>query len=70
MIRLQFLPRFVQLEEVGRHPWVIMGSKESEPELPIKEVVQTSIIPTRDDVDPDVLGEFHDQGDNVSKKYY
>ena len=32
-----------------------MGSKESEPELPIKEVVQTSIIPTRDDVDPDVL---------------
>ncbi|XP_074593090.1 serine/threonine-protein kinase BRSK2-like [Brevipalpus obovatus] len=44
------------LQEVVRHPWVTGGSKdELELELPMKEVVQTHIIPTVDDLDPDVL---------------
>ncbi|RWS10811.1 serine/threonine-protein kinase BRSK2-like protein, partial [Dinothrombium tinctorium] len=44
------------LQEVVRHPWVTGGSKaELELELPMKEVVQTHIIPSVDDLDPDVL---------------
>ncbi|RWS29451.1 serine/threonine-protein kinase BRSK2-like isoform X11 [Leptotrombidium deliense] len=44
------------LQEVVRHPWVTGGSKaELELELPMKEVVQTHIIPSTDDLDPDVL---------------
>ncbi|XP_076471771.1 serine/threonine-protein kinase BRSK2-like isoform X1 [Babylonia areolata] len=44
------------LEEVMRHPWVIAGSKhEVEIELPMMQIVQTSVIPTVEDLDPDVL---------------
>lgn len=46
----------IQLHDVIRHPWVSSGSKsELELELPMKEVVQTHIIPSVDDIDPDVL---------------
>ncbi|XP_064602017.1 LOW QUALITY PROTEIN: serine/threonine-protein kinase BRSK2-like [Liolophura sinensis] len=44
------------LEEIHRHPWVIADVLvDVELELPVAEVVQTSIIPTVEDLDPDVL---------------
>ncbi|XP_059179536.1 serine/threonine-protein kinase BRSK2-like isoform X3 [Physella acuta] len=44
------------LEEVMRHGWVLVGSKQDlEAELPMMQIVQTSIIPTVEDLDPDVL---------------
>ncbi|GFT73570.1 hypothetical protein TNCV_4021701 [Trichonephila clavipes] len=56
------------LEDVTKHPWVTAGSKtELELELPMKEVVQTHVIPSSDDIDPDVqasmtsLGCFKDK---------
>ncbi|KAG8180259.1 hypothetical protein JTE90_019540 [Oedothorax gibbosus] len=51
------------LAEVTRHPWVIAGSKsELELELPMKEAVQTHIIPTVEDLDPDVLSSMTSLG--------
>ncbi|XP_046356807.2 serine/threonine-protein kinase BRSK2-like isoform X2 [Haliotis rufescens] len=46
----------LHLEDVMRHPWAIaetMGHIELE--LPVTQVVQTSVIPTVEDLDPDVL---------------
>ncbi|XP_035826265.1 serine/threonine-protein kinase BRSK2 [Aplysia californica] len=44
------------LEEVMRHGWVLVGSKQDlEAELPMMQIVQTSIIPSVEDLDPDVL---------------
>ncbi|XP_055901379.1 serine/threonine-protein kinase BRSK2-like isoform X12 [Biomphalaria glabrata] len=44
------------LEEVMRHSWVLVGSKQDlEAELPMMQIVQTSIIPSVEDLDPDVL---------------
>ncbi|XP_018026338.1 serine/threonine-protein kinase BRSK2 [Hyalella azteca] len=44
------------LEEINKHSWVIAGGKgELELERPMMEVVQTHIIPTRDQLDPDVI---------------
>ncbi|GFR83983.1 serine/threonine-protein kinase BRSK2 [Elysia marginata] len=44
------------LEDVMRHPWVLVGSKQDlEAELPMMQIVQTSIIPSVEDLDPDVL---------------
>ncbi|GFT94118.1 hypothetical protein NPIL_148941 [Nephila pilipes] len=51
------------LEEVTKHPWVTAGSKtELELELPMKEVVQTHVIPSSDDIDPDVLASMTSLG--------
>lgn len=49
-----------QLAEIHRHTWVVAGSAgcrggELELELPMMSVVQTRILPTEDDCDPDVL---------------
>ena len=42
------------LKEVNRHPWVIAGGKgEMDLEDPMKEVVQTHIIPNGDTIDAD-----------------
>ncbi|XP_052801910.1 serine/threonine-protein kinase BRSK2-like isoform X2 [Mya arenaria] len=44
------------LEEIHRHPWVTMECQDHlELELPVVQVVQTSIIPSIEDLDPDVL---------------
>jgi len=48
------------LAEIHRHTWVVAGSAgcrggELELELPMMSVVQTHILPTEDDCDPDVL---------------
>ncbi|XP_050410961.1 serine/threonine-protein kinase BRSK2 isoform X1 [Patella vulgata] len=44
------------LEEVMKHAWVVAGAKhEIETELPMTQVVQTSIVPTVEDLDADVL---------------
>lgn len=44
------------LEEIHHHPWVIMDSPgQLELELPVVQIVQTSVIPTVEDLDPDVL---------------
>ncbi|XP_046460817.1 serine/threonine-protein kinase BRSK2-like [Daphnia pulex] len=48
------------LAEIHRHTWVVAGSAgcrggELELELPMMSVVQTRILPTEDDCDPDVL---------------
>ena len=50
----------LQLAEIHRHTWVVAGSAgcrggELELELPMMSVVQTHILPTEDDCDPDVL---------------
>lgn len=49
----------VQLAEIHRHPWVTAGTGcrggEIELELPMMSVVQTHILPTEEDCDPDVL---------------
>ncbi|XP_067142077.1 serine/threonine-protein kinase BRSK2-like isoform X3 [Centruroides vittatus] len=51
------------LADVTKHPWVMAGNKtELELELPMKEVVQTHIIPTVDDLDPDVLSSMTSLG--------
>ena len=59
------------LQDVVQHPWVtgsgplsiIRGNKsELELELPMKEVVQTHIIPSVDDIDPDVLSNMTSLG--------
>ncbi|GIX81921.1 hypothetical protein CDAR_558971 [Caerostris darwini] len=51
------------LEDVTKHPWVTAGSKtELELELPMKEVVQTHVIPSSDDIDPDVLSSMTSLG--------
>ncbi|KAG8192495.1 hypothetical protein JTE90_018019 [Oedothorax gibbosus] len=51
------------LEDVVKHPWVTAGSKtELELELPMKEVVQTHVIPTPEDIDPDVLSSMTSLG--------
>lgn len=53
----------VTLAHVTRHPWVTAGSKsELELELPMKEIVQTHIIPTMGDIDPDVLSNMTSLG--------
>ncbi|KAL3841538.1 hypothetical protein ACJMK2_019665 [Sinanodonta woodiana] len=43
------------LEEIHHHPWVIMDCPGLELEMPVVQVVQTSIIPSVEDLDPDVL---------------
>ncbi|BFZ05102.1 hypothetical protein BsWGS_08141 [Bradybaena similaris] len=44
------------LEEVMRHSWVLVDTVgHVELELPVAQVVQTSIIPSVEDLDPDVL---------------
>ncbi|KAJ8298619.1 hypothetical protein KUTeg_022679 [Tegillarca granosa] len=44
------------LEDIHRHPWVLADSQgQVELELPVTQIVQTSIIPTVQDLDPDVL---------------
>ncbi|XP_055901372.1 serine/threonine-protein kinase BRSK2-like isoform X5 [Biomphalaria glabrata] len=44
------------LEEVMRHSWVLVDTiGQIELELPVAQVVQTSIIPSVEDLDPDVL---------------
>jgi BR serine/threonine kinase len=44
------------LEQIHRHPWVVMGFKpEPNLEVPMKEAVQTSVIPTAEDLDADIL---------------
>lgn len=51
------------LAEVTKHPWVTAGNKtDLELELPMKEVVQTHIIPTANDIDPDVLSSMTSLG--------
>lgn len=56
-------PLTKQLQEVFKHPWVSGGSKaELELELPMKQVVQTLILPSEDDIDPDVLSNMTSLG--------
>ena len=48
------------MAEIHRHTWVVAGSAgcrggELELELPMMSVVQTHILPTEEDCDPDVL---------------
>ncbi|XP_041365231.1 serine/threonine-protein kinase BRSK2-like [Gigantopelta aegis] len=46
----------LHLEDVMRHPWAIAETYgQIELELPVTQVVQTSIIPSVEDLDPDVL---------------
>lgn len=53
----------ISLAEVTKHPWVTAGSKtELELELPMKEVVQTHVIPSSDAIDPDVLSSMTSLG--------
>ncbi|KAL5006823.1 hypothetical protein ScPMuIL_015629 [Solemya velum] len=48
--------RRLTLEEIHRHPWVIAGLKQDpELELPVLQMVQTSVLPSVEDLDPDVL---------------
>ncbi|XP_075678168.1 serine/threonine kinase SAD-1-like isoform X2 [Dermatophagoides pteronyssinus] len=56
-------PEIIRLSEVIRHPWVTAGSKnELELELPMKEVVQTHITSTVEELDPDVLNNMTSLG--------
>ncbi|XP_054719841.1 serine/threonine kinase SAD-1-like [Uloborus diversus] len=51
------------LVDVTKHSWVTAGSKtELELELPMKEVVQTHVIPSSDAIDPDVLSSMTSLG--------
>ncbi|XP_071038946.1 serine/threonine-protein kinase BRSK2 isoform X2 [Parasteatoda tepidariorum] len=53
----------IDLADVTKHSWVTAGSKtELELELPMKEVVQTHVIPSSDDIDPDVLSSMTSLG--------
>ncbi|XP_021345181.1 serine/threonine-protein kinase BRSK2-like isoform X2 [Mizuhopecten yessoensis] len=48
--------RRLTLEDIHRHPWVLADIQgHLELELPVAQIVQTSIIPTIADLDPDVL---------------
>ncbi|XP_055998142.1 serine/threonine-protein kinase BRSK2-like isoform X3 [Ostrea edulis] len=44
------------LEQIHKHSWVVVGTKQDyDMELPVMQIVQTSVIPTVEDLDPDVL---------------
>lgn len=44
------------LEQIHRHSWVVVGTKQDyDMELPVMQIVQTSVIPSLEDLDPDVL---------------
>lgn len=44
------------LEQIHRHSWVVVGTKQDyDMELPVMQIVQTSVIPSVEDLDPDVL---------------
>ncbi|VDL91781.1 unnamed protein product [Schistocephalus solidus] len=46
----------IQLSDVLEHPWVISDQEiPLQTELPMSQAVQTSIIPSREDVDPDIF---------------
>lgn len=47
---------YFQLADINTHPWVTAGGRgELELELPMMEVIQTHIIPSAEEIDPDVL---------------
>ncbi|XP_074659825.1 serine/threonine-protein kinase BRSK2-like [Tubulanus polymorphus] len=45
----------LSLQQILQHLWVVGEKENIELELPMTSVVQTSVIPTIDDLDPDVL---------------
>ncbi|KAL7064978.1 hypothetical protein AAHC03_04489 [Spirometra sp. Aus1] len=46
----------IQLSDVLEHPWVVSDQEiPLQTELPMSQAVQTSIIPSREDVDPDIF---------------
>uniref|UniRef100_A0A0N5B5E4 non-specific serine/threonine protein kinase n=1 Tax=Strongyloides papillosus TaxID=174720 RepID=A0A0N5B5E4_STREA len=53
----------ITLANVFRHPWVA-GTTKSEPELelPMSQVVQTHIIPSEENIDPDVFRHMNSLG--------
>ncbi|KAI6187771.1 Protein kinase domain-containing protein [Aphelenchoides besseyi] len=53
----------IALQDVFRHPWVV-GNTKSEPELelPMAQVVQTHIIPSEENIDPDVFRHMNNLG--------
>jgi BR serine/threonine kinase len=64
------------LDEVMRHPWFHSSSSSDgivEPVLPMRDVVQTYSLTSRDDIDPDVfngmtsLGCFRDKHKLIDK---
>ncbi|VDP32560.1 unnamed protein product [Soboliphyme baturini] len=51
------------LSEIFRHPWVVGNSKfEPEQELPMAQLVQTHVIPSEENIDPDVFRHMNSLG--------
>ena len=53
----------MQLADVFKHQWVV-GSAKTEPELelPMAQVVQTHVIPSEENIDPDVFRHMNSLG--------
>uniref|UniRef100_A0AC34REG7 Protein kinase domain-containing protein n=1 Tax=Panagrolaimus sp. JU765 TaxID=591449 RepID=A0AC34REG7_9BILA len=53
----------ISLQDVFRHPWVAGGTRgEPELELPMAQVVQTHVIPSEENIDPDVFRHMNNLG--------
>ncbi|RXM36496.1 Serine/threonine-protein kinase BRSK2 [Acipenser ruthenus] len=50
------------LEQIQKHTWYIGGKNEPEPEQPIPRKVSIRLLPSADDIDPDVLESMHSLG--------
>ncbi|XP_046697013.1 serine/threonine-protein kinase BRSK2 isoform X4 [Silurus meridionalis] len=50
------------LEQIQKHTWYIGGKNEPEPEQPVPRKVAIRMLPSAEDIDPDVLESMHSLG--------
>ncbi|XP_059390564.1 serine/threonine-protein kinase BRSK2 isoform X4 [Carassius carassius] len=50
------------LEQIQKHTWYIAGKNEPEPEQPVPRKVAIRMLPSTEDIDPDVLESMHSLG--------
>ncbi|XP_077085513.1 serine/threonine-protein kinase BRSK2 isoform X12 [Siphateles boraxobius] len=61
MIEVDATKRFT-LEQIQKHTWYIGGKNEPEPEQPVPRKVAIRMLPSTEDIDPDVLESMHSLG--------
>ncbi|XP_076853794.1 serine/threonine-protein kinase BRSK2 isoform X6 [Brachyhypopomus gauderio] len=61
MIEVDAVKRLT-LEQIQKHTWYIGGKNEPEPEQPVLRKVAIRMLPSAEDIDPDVLESMHSLG--------